>query len=404
METALIIIAIIVGIAATGMNAAILIILRKRKDTVSVPAEADFSAVEKMVEKSSRDTREELSRAFTNQIQTVMTGVNEIGKNSKDTVEGLKAEVAKSLEAIRRDNDEKLEKMRGVVEEKLQTTISERFSESFTVINESLASVTQRLGEMRTLTDSVTDLNKMLSNVKARGTWGEISLENILDNILLRSQYDRQVAVKRGARETVDFAVKLPGSADGETVYLPIDSKFPSDDYVRLQEASDRADKAEVDRLRKELFTRIKLMARDIRDKYINPPKTTDFAIIYFPTEGIYSEVAQDTELMSKLQELKILPAGPTIISALLNSLTMGFRTLQIQKKSLEIFEVFHKIKKEMANFDKALADVESKLNGAVKSIGTAADRSRRLTGKIERIELPDEAQTQALEIAADYE
>lgn len=398
----LIILAVVFGIAATVLGVAVVIILRK-KNSDSSGAAFDAADVEKIVDRSSRETREELSRAFTNQIQTVMTGVNEIGKNSKDAVEGLKAEVSETLENIRRDNDEKLDKMRKVVENKLQTTISERFSESFSLINDSLASVTKRLGEMRTLTDSVTDLNKMLSNVKARGTWGEISLENILDNILLKSQYDKQVPVKRGSRELVDFAVKLPGKGDGESVLLPIDAKFPSDDYVRLQEAAERADKPEVERLRKELFFRIKLMARDIKEKYINPPKTTDFAIVYFPTEGLYSEVAQSPELMAQLQDLKVLPAGPTIIAALLNSLMMGFRTLQIQKKSLEIIEVFHKIKKEMGRFDAALADVENKLTSSLKSVGNATDRSKKLSEKIGRIELPDD-ETQAQEVAADNE
>lgn len=402
MDTALIVIAIVLGVAAVILSAAILIIIKRNKTSQTPPAEIDLTAVEKTVEKSSRDTRDELTRAFANQMQTVLIGVNEIGKANKDTVEVLKAEVSKSLEEIRRNNDEKLEKMRGVVEEKLQKTISDRFSDSFNVINSSLTTVTKQLGEMQTLTNSVSDLNKMLSNVKARGMWGEVSLKNILDNILTKSQYEEQVAVKKGSAERVDFAVKLPGQGDGETVYLPIDSKFPSDDYIRLQEASERGDKAETERLRKELFNRIKSMALDIRNKYVNPPKTTDFAVIYFPTEGVYSEVAREPEMMAKLQELKILPAGPTIISALLNSLTIGFKTLQIQKKSAEIISSFRKIRKEMTTFDSTLAEVEKALETATGKVRKATDRSRILTGKIEKIELPDDDGSAMKEVAAD--
>lgn len=286
--------------------------------------------------------------------------------------------------------EDKLEKMRETVDEKLQSTLEKRLGESFKLVSDRLEVVHKGLGEMQTLAMGVGDLKKVLSNVKTRGTLGEIQLGRILEQILTREQYDENVVTKPGSRDNVEFAIRLPGKEDSsEIVYLPIDSKFPLDVYHNLVDAYEDGDGRAVDEGLKKLETAIKKCAKDIRDKYIDPPHTTDFAIMFLPIEGLYAEVVKRTNLMEILQrEYRINITGPTTLAALLNSLQMGFRTLAIEKRSSEVWKVLGAVKTEFSKFEDVLKATQKKLNQAStdldKLVGT---RTKQINKKLESVE-----------------
>lgn len=278
-----------------------------------------------------------------------------------------------------------LEAIRATVDEKLQSTLEKRLAQSFKQVSERLEQVHKGLGEMQSLAVGVGDLKKVLSNVKTRGTWGEVQLGALLEQVLTPEQYEKNVAVT-GTLERVEFAVKLPGQSD--TVWLPIDAKFPLEDYQRLVEASEAGDAAAVERAIQDLEKRVRLSAKSIHDKYISPPKTTDFGILFLPTEGLYAEVMRRTSFVDRIQqELRVIVAGPSTLLALLNSLQMGFRTLAITKRSSEVWELLGIVKAEFLKYHQVLGRVREKLDQASKTIDDAEQRTRVIQRKLNNVE-----------------
>jgi DNA recombination protein RmuC len=295
--------------------------------------------------------------------------------------------------------------MRKTVDEKLEGTLEKRLGESFKLVSERLELVHKGLGEMQTLASGVGDLKKVLTNVKTRGTWGEFAVGNLLDQVLSPDQYAANVVTKEGSDERVEFAIRLPGRDEGENevVWLPIDAKFPKEDYERLVDAADRGDSAAIEEAGRQLETRIKNSARDICDKYLNPPKTTDFALMYLPTEGLYAEVVRRPGLVENIQrEHRVVVAGPTTFAALLNSLQMGFRTLAIEKRSSEVWKVLGAVKAEFGKFGDVLGSVKKKLHQAADTIDKAETRTRAISRRLRGVEELPAAEARALLGAAE--
>ncbi len=300
-------------------------------------------------------------------------------------------EIKTQLDTLRKENQTKLDEMRDVVDNKMQTTLNKRIDSAFELISKQLQEVSKGLGEMTNLTNGVNNLNKIMSNVKTRGIWGEISLKNLLEQILTADQYAEQVVIKERSKEKVDFAVLLPAKKDDEKIYLPIDAKFPLEDYQLLVDASDRFDKEQVENARKNLFKKIKTEAKSISEKYIDVPKTTNFAIMYLPIEGLFAEVVRDTTLLDELQnKYKIVISGPTTITALLNSLQIGFKTLQIQKSSKEVWNALSKFKTEFKKFADSINTMKKQANIVVKSIDETSKRTERIQDVLNNIETID--------------
>lgn len=295
------------------------------------------------------------------------------------------------MENLRQANDRQLSEMRRTVDEKLTESLDQRLSRSFAQVSQRLEQVYKGLGEMQTLAVGVGDLKKVLSNVKTRGIWGEMQLGSLLGQMLSPGQYDENVAVVPGAAERVEFAVRLPGK-DGSVLYLPIDSKFPQEDYLRLTEASQSGDAAAADAARKALVQRIKLEAKRIAGKYIMPPHTTDFAIMFLPVEGLYAEAVQDVALTESLQrEYRVVVAGPSTLTALLNALQMGFRTLAIEQRSSEVWQLLGAVKADFGKFAETLEKTRQRLQQATESIDTAFVRTRSIQRRLGAVEHPDE-------------
>jgi len=313
-----------------------------------------------------------------------------MAKLNEERMEAMRQTIETQLRAIQEDNTKKLEQMRATVDEKLQTTLEKRLGESFKQVSERLEQVYKGLGEMRSLAVGVGDLKKVLTNVKTRGTWGEIRLSHILEQILTPEQYDVNVATKKNSNDRVEFAIKLPGQ-DNDTqsvVWMPIDSKFPQEDYQRLLDAQEAADKELAEKSIKSLGARIKAEAKYIKEKYIDPPYTTDFGIMFLPVEGLYAEVLRQPGLCDTLQrEYRIVVTGPTTLAALLNSLQMGFRTLAIEKRSSQVWELLGVVKTEFSKFGDVLAKTKKKLKEASNTIGQAEIRTRAIERKLRKVE-----------------
>jgi DNA recombination protein RmuC len=321
--------------------------------------------------------------SFSKQLMA-MTRLNE------QKIEAMRKTMETQLQAMQADNTKKLEQMRATVDEKLQSTLEKRLGESFRQVSERLEQVYKGLGEMRNLASGVGDLKKVLTNVKTRGTWGEIRLSHILEQILTPDQYDTNVATKKNSNERVEFAIKLPGqdSDHDKIVWLPIDAKFPQEDYQRLLDAQEDADKELAEKSIKNLETRIKAEARHIKEKYLDPPHTTDFGIMFLPIEGLYAEVLRRPGLCDTLQrEFRIVVTGPTTLAALLNSLQMGFRTLAIEKRSSEVWEVLGAVKTEFGKFGDVLAKTKKKLQEASNTIDQAEVRTRAIERKLRKVQ-----------------
>lgn len=297
--------------------------------------------------------------------------------------------LAVQLEKLREENGKRLEEMRRTVDEKLQTTLEKRLGESFKLVSERLESVHKGLGEMQELATGVGDLKRVLTNVKTRGTWGEVQLGRLLEDVLTPEQYGTNVAVKPDSAERVEFAIRLPGrDADEQPVWLPIDAKFPREDYERLLAASEAGDPAVVEAAVRALEQRVLGEAKEIATKYIAPPHTTDFGILYLPTEGLYAEIARREGLTERIQrEHRVVVAGPNTFSALLNSLQMGFRTLAIQQRSGEVWQILGAVKTEFGKFGDALEKVKNRLRMAEKDIGSMETRTRVMTRKLRDVE-----------------
>jgi DNA recombination protein RmuC len=325
-----------------------------------------------------------------------------IDKNEKKSDE-LRAVVEDKLVQLQTDNASKLEEMRHTVDEKLQGTLDKRLSESFKQVSDRLEQVHKGLGEMQTLASGVGDLKRVLTNVKTRGIWAEFQLGTLLAQIFTADQYAHNVKTNPSKNETVEFAIKLPGPQEngGDVVWLPIDAKFPKEDYERLVDASERGDVGGVEEAAKDLESRVRSEARDIRDKYVAPPHTTDFGLLYLPTEGLYAEVLRRPGLVDSLQrEQRVVIVGPTTLAALLNSLQMGFRTLAIQKRSSEVWKVLGAVKAEFGKFGDILGKVKKKLDETGNTIDEAVHRSRQMEKKLRQVEAlpPDEAATLLIE------
>ena len=303
---------------------------------------------------------------------------------NEQKLENIRLSVEKRLEYLQNDNNRQLEKMRETVDEKLQKTLEEKMNKSFSLVNERLEQVYKGLGEMQNLAVGVGDLKKVLSNVKTRGILGEIQLKSILSEILSPEQYEENIATKKGSKNVVEFAIKLPAD-DDSVVYLPIDSKFPGDTYANLRDAIEKGDKDEIDASAKFLVTTIKSEAKDIHDKYIDPPNTTEFAIMFLPFEGLYRGLVEVLQ-----RDYKVNIAGPSTMAALLNSLQMGFKTLAVQKRSAEVWEVLGGVKQEFDKFNDVLVQTQQRLDQANKELDKLVGvRTRQIQRKLKNIQSP---------------
>lgn len=312
-----------------------------------------------------------------------------IQKDNTEKVETMRTSFEKRMEQMQGLVDSRLEKMRLTVDEKLHATLEKRLGESFKLVGERLELVHKGLGEMQQLASGVGDLKKVLTNVKTRGTWGEVQLKNLLEQVLTPDQYAENIATKNGSRDRVEFAIKLPGKSDEiNHVYIPIDAKFPIEDYQRLVSAQEAGAREDVDTAVKALEQRIKLEAKTIHDKYLDPPYTTDFGILYVPVEGLYAEITQRQGLAELLQrEYRVLVCGPNTIAALLNSLQMGFRTLAIEKRSSEVWEILGAVKTEFGKFGDLLEKTKKKIQEAGNTIDFASRKSRTIERKLDKVQ-----------------
>ena len=323
-----------------------------------------------------------------------------MAKLNEEKIEAMRKTMETQLRSLQEDNSRKLEQMRATVDEKLQSTLEKRLGESFKQVSERLEQVYKGLGEMQALASGVGDLKKVLTNVKTRGTWGEIRLSHILEQILTPDQYDVNVATKKNSNDRVEFAIRLPGqdAEQDNVVWLPIDSKFPQEDYQRLMDAQETADRELADKFTRSLEMRVKAEARNIKEKYLDPPHTTDFGIMFLPVEGLYAEVLRRPGLCDNLQrEHRIVVTGPTTLAALLNSLQMGFRTLAIEKRSSEVWEILGVIKTEFGKFGDVLAKTKKKLREASNTINQAEVRTRAIERKLRNVQEIPQAVTAEL-------
>ncbi len=392
--------------------------------------EDEFSIIKKQIQNEMRSNREELQN-------TLQHNRRDVGVNIHNLQEKLDSQVSNLLNLIRQNDklnrdelyqqldkfkvsfsndvksfndlqkekfaameekqsqlithtNEKLEAMRQTVDEKLHKTLEERLGQSFKLVSDRLEAVQLGLGEMKQLANGVGDLKKVLSNVKSRGVFGEIQLGNLLDQIMAPEQYDSNVKTKKGSNDLVEFAIKLPGRDENhQFIYLPIDAKFPQEDFIRIQEASELGDLEALELAKKAFYKSIKKFGKDIHQKYIDPPHTTDFGIMFLPTEGLFAEVVKQPELLEFLQrDLKIIVTGPTTLAALLNSLQMGFRTLAIQKRSSEVWEILGAVKTEFGKFSNILTKAQKKINEANAEIDNlVGTRTRMMMSKLKKVE-----------------
>jgi DNA recombination protein RmuC len=407
-------------------NAALLIVLLLRSSAGTQSGGAlrdELRAGREESSRAARESREELTTALTSANTTISTNLNTLAEMQRTQLDGVNKQLkelgdsnARQLELIRTTvdarvkelqdgNEKKLEEMRKTVDEKLHDTLEKRLGESFKLVSERLEAVQRGLGEMQSLATGVGDLKRVLTNVKARGTWAEVQLGALLEQILTPSQFGRNVQTKEDSRELVEFAVRLPGPKDDPNacVWLPIDSKFPQEDYIRLQDAAERGDVEAVQKASDALARSIKIQAELISSKYLCPPCTTDFAIMFLPTEGLYAEVLRHPTLLDDLQHKNhVMVAGPTTLAALLSSLRMGFQTLAIEQQSAEVWRILAAVKTEFGKFGDVLVKVKRQLNTAANTIGETERRSRAMERKLRGVEsLPDADASEVLELTA---
>ena len=430
------------GLVAMGAGVLLLqLVLLQRSGRKDDSLEPGFSALQSGLERVERELRQEMARArqesataargdreeqaqsldrlaktLSGQLGTLGTlqgqqldafsqQLSRLTQSNEQRFEQLRQSVEARLSAIQADNAGKLEEMRRTVDEKLHATLEQRLGDSFRLVSERLELVHKGLGEMQTLAAGVGDLKKVLTNVKTRGTWGEVQLEALLDQVLTAEQYEKNVATRPNSNERVEFAIRLPGhgkrGSDSHPVWLPIDAKFPMEDYQRLIEAQERADPVAVELAAKALELRLRLEAKTIRDKYVEPPFTTDFAILYLPTEGLYAEALRRSGLADGLQrDFRISIAGPTTLAALLNSLQMGFKTLAIEKRSSEVWSLLGVVKTEFAKFGDVVEATKKSIDAAAKKFDEVGVRTRAIQRKlrdVQELPAPDAATSSAV-------
>ena len=405
---------IVLTVLIAGVVILLIVLLARSPNNRLLQFETQLTSLEKNQEKTEKTLKDEIannreetandSKRLREEIVNSMTKISNLQENKFDIfskqltvltqtneqkLDKMRETVEGRLKSLQEDNTKKLDQMRETVDEKLHATLEKRLGDSFKLVSERLEQVHKGLGEMQTLAVGVGDLKKVLSNVKTRGILGEIQLGNILEQLLTPDQYDKNVATKKGSRENVEYAVKFPGKDDyGEIVYLPLDSKFPLEDYHSLVDAYEHGEHAVIEKAAKFLEDTIKKCARDIRDKYIDPPYTTDFGILFLPVEGLYAEVVRRPALLEILQrDFKIMIAGPTTLSAFLNSLQMGFRTLAIEKRSSEVWGLLGAVKTEFGKFGAILERTHKQLQTASNTIEDAAKKSRTIERKLKNVQ-----------------
>ncbi len=430
MTDIMLLITILLGAAAVGLLA---LLLKKAARPPDTGTAQRFDSFEKGLERTERAVRDEVARnreeqaktareqrletagsqksfsetvtarladmaaAQERQLETLSRKIAQLSEANEKRLEAVRQTVDGRLQNLQSDNAKQLDLMRQTVDEKLQGTLEKRLGDSFRMVSDRLEQVHKGLGEMQSLASGVGDLKKVLSNVKTRGTWGEVQLGMLLEQVLTPEQYDANVATKGGG-ERVEFAVRLPGHGDDrdDPILLPIDAKFPLEDYQRLLEAQERGDSAAVEAAGKQLEGRVKMCANEISTKYLNPPKTTDFAILFLPVEGLYAEVVRRGGLTDLLQrEQRVVIAGPTTLWALLNSLQMGFRTLAIQQRSSEVWSLLGAVKTEWQKYGEVLDAVQKKLHQASEGLEKVKVRSRAVGRKLRDVQVlpsPDAA------------
>ena len=375
------------GLAVVGIT----IVLLRRRGEVFADARSIEEELVKRLEIIDRGLRDEFSRNREEAGALAKAQREELSKS----LEGVRSIVDVRLKQLQEDNSKQIDKMRATVDEKLQGTLEKRLGESFKLVSDRLEQVHQGLGAMQQLASDVGGLQKVLTNVKARGGWGEVQLGALLEQVLTPDQFARNVKTREESAENVEFAIKLPGDENGAPVWLPIDAKFPTEDYHRLIAAQEKGDVTAIDEAMKSLETQLRKCAKDICQKYINPPRTTDFALMFLPTEGLYAEAIRRVGLVEQVQrDCRVVFAGPTTLAALLNSLQMGFRTLAIQKRSSEVWNLLAGVKTEFGKFGEALSAVKDKLDQAARQVDNVAVRSRAITKKLRDVEeLPSNPQ-----------
>ena len=412
-------------IALLLMIAIILIVLLIRRASVDLsPFQQALQSVERSYERTERSVREEIAGSrqelgnalisFNNSVIKAMTVMNDsqlrqmeafssrlsqLTETNQGKLDVLKTAVEEKLQTLQDDNARQLDLMRATVDEKLQGTLEKRLGESFSQVSERLEQVYRGLGEMQALAAGVGDLKRVLTNVKTRGTWGEVQLGAMLEQVLTAEQYAANVTVRDGG-ERVEFAIKLPGHSEDkqEIVWLPVDAKFPVEDYQRLLDAQEKADAQSAEIAARQLENRIKQCAADISNKYLNPPRTTDFGILFLPTEGLFAEVIRRSGLAEYVQrECRVMIAGPSTLWSLLNSLQMGFRTLAIEKRSGEVWNLLSAVKTEWTKYGEVLNMVQKKLNEASDTIEKARTRTRVIGRKLRDVQELPAAQSQAV-------
>ncbi len=363
----------------------------------------EVSAGQKLSMDTMVKTIGEMSKSQNDQLESIARLIQELTESNRTGIEKLRSTIDAQLKHLQESNEKKLDQMRETVDEKLQSTLEKRLGESFKLVSERLEAVQHGLGEMQNLATGVGDLKRVLTNVKARGTWGEVQLGALLEQVLTPDQYDKNVRTRANSQESVEYAIRLPGRDDdpGSCVWMPIDSKFPQEDYLRLVEAADAADMDAVQKSTAALIRSVHSSAKEIQDKYLNPPETTDFAIMFLPTEGLYAEVLRQPGQVEKIQQdYRIVVAGPTTLSAILSSLRIGFRTLAIEKRSSEVWKVLAAVKTEFGKFGDVLSKVKRQLNTASNTIEQTGMRTRAMERKLRTVEeLPTEETAEILEL-----
>ena len=370
-----------------------------------VKFETSLEKSEKTINDQLQRNREESSKVSHQNREELSKSLDRFEEKFAKNIKDMREVIATQLKDIREDNSRQLEKMRETVDDKLQKTLDKRLGDSFKLVSDRLEMVHKGLGEMQSIASGVGDLKKVLSNVKTRGVLGEYQLENILEQILTQDQYAKNVATKEGSQGHVEFAVKLPGKDSDKVVWLPIDSKFPIEPYNALNNEYESGDKDSIERARKSLIKSIDSFAKDISDKYIDPPNTTDFAVMFLPVEGLYAEAIRDVGLFNTLRsKYNITITGPTTLSALLNSLQMGFRTLAVQERSSEVWKILEAVKTEFDKFGIQLEKVDKQLHTASKSLNELrVTRTKAMTRKMQDVATLDSTEAERiLEIPQD--
>jgi DNA recombination protein RmuC len=382
---------LVIGALGTGLLVAIVLLLRQRGASGDGSLVGKIELLERAQERSERMLREEMARSREEGAHAAKAQREELTKS----LESVRSVVDLRLKQLQEDNSTQIDKMRATVDEKLQGTLEKRLGESFKLVSDRLEQVHQGLGAMRQLASDVGGLQRVLTNVKTRGGWSEWQLGVLLEEMLTPEQFARNMKTRDDTDERVEFAIRLPGDENGAPVWLPIDAKFPMEHYERLTTAQESGDSTAVEGAIKVLETQLKRCAKDICEKYINPPKTTDFALLFLPSEGLYAEAIRRVGLVQNVQrDCRVTFVGPTTLAALLNSLQMGFRTLAIQRRSSEVWNLLATVKTEFGKFGEALTKVKDKLDQASSDMDKVAVRSRAITKQLNKVEeLPSNPQ-----------